>query len=72
MRKLLQTGIKDIQNGLHISDHTDINDHVLVDLCRIHIHLNDLCLLGEILCHTGDTVGKSGPQHNEHIGLTNA
>ena len=60
---------KTLQALLQISDYTDINQYVFVDLCRINIQLNDLRIFRKVLCIAGNTITESGTAYDQKITL---
>ena len=52
--------IQPFQYLAHITDDTAVHQDIFVDLCRIHIDLNNLCIFCKALCLSHNTVAESG------------
>ena len=65
-------GQKPFQNLPDVSGHGSVHHHVFIDLRRVHIDLEDLCLVGEMFGISYVPVGESGPQHNNQVALVHA
>ena len=68
----LQTLVQLLQSFFQVADHARIDNDIFVDLRRVNIELQDLCILCEsagVSCHS---VGKTGAEYDQQITFCHA
>ena len=65
----VQPGIELAKDDLHVADDAGVHLDILVNLRRINIQLENLCVLCKFRRVAGHTVAEPGPHHNQQVGL---
>ena len=69
---LFHTTVQKSQHFSHIADQARICLNIFINLCRIDINLQDLCIICKFLCISGNTVTETHADGNQKITFTNA
>ncbi len=68
----MQPTVQFFQYVLNVSDYRNIHQNIFVDLRRIDIDLQNLCLLCKFRCISGHAVGKTHADRDQKIAFTDA
>ena len=65
----VQPGIQLAQDDLHVPDDAGVHLNILVNLCRVNVQLENLCILRKFGRIAGHTVAEPGAHHNQQVGF---
>ncbi len=69
---LVKQRIQAFQHFFHIADDAGAGHNILINLCRIHINLQNLCVLCKFGCISEYTVTETGTYRNQKITAGNS
>ena len=69
---LLQIPVQNMKDFFDITDNLFCHNNIFIDLRRIDINLQDLCVFGKCLRISGHTVTESRAQDNEKVALAHS